>query len=137
MSAYVVDDKTINIIVSYLYAKAAGGDTSIVSLELAKMGWDLSNNPDHAERLAYMMFDLNVEAIKARYGGIVESEKFRYLFTPATQIEVIKALECWKYQCTEGYIAGTKLYKAMTQTYCLLCSDYIHQLEEYEAAPWG
>jgi hypothetical protein len=141
MSSYIVDDETINKIVSYLYAKAVGGDTSIVSLGLVKMGWDLSNNPDHAERLANAMFDLNVAAVNARYGE-TEAEKFRpldfqYIFTPASQIGVIKALGCWMYQCTEGYTPKTKLYKAMTQTYFLLCKDYIQQLDEYEAAPWG
>ena len=139
MSSYIVDDETINKIVSYLYVKAVGRDTSIISIGLVKLGFDLSN-ADLAELLANQMFDLNVTAIKARYGK--EAEKFcpldfKYLFTPASQIEVIKALECWKYQCTERNIPMSDFYKAMAQTHCLLCSDYIHQLDEYEAAPWG
>ena len=139
MSTYIVDDKTINKIVSYLYSKAAGGDTSEICVGLVKMGFDLSNNTDHAERLANSMFDLNVAAVRARYGEVetFHSPAFKYLFTPASQIEVIKALECWKYQCTIGYVPGTKLYKAMAQTHCLLCADHIHQLDEYENAPWG
>ena len=133
---YIVDDETINIIVSYLYAKAAGHDTSIISVGLVRMGFDLSNNTDHAKRLANAMFDLNVAAVQTK-GESFPLPIFKYLFTPATQIGVIKALECWKYQCTKGYVPKTKLYKAMAQTHCLLCSDYIHQLDEYEAAQWG
>lgn len=140
MRIYIVDDETINIIVSFLHAKAAGGDSTFC-VELTKIGFDVSNNPDHVERLADSMFNLNVAAVQAHFGE-AESERFllpvfKYLFTPATQIEVIKALECWMYQCTEGYVPGTELYKAMVQTHCLLCSDYIHQLDEYEAAPWS
>jgi hypothetical protein len=140
MPTYIVDDATINKIVSYLYAKAAGGDTSIVSLGLVRMGYDLSDLL-YIERLADAMFNLNVAAIKERFGE-AEGEgfplpSFTYIFTPATQIEVIKALECWMYQCTERDIPGSELYKAMAATYFLLCKDYIHQLEEYEAAPWG
>jgi hypothetical protein len=140
MSAYIVDDKTINKIVSYLYAKAAGRDTSIVSTGLVRLGFDLSN-ADLAELLANQMFDMNVAAIKARYGE-AEGEgfplpSFTYLFTPATQIEVIKALECWKYQCTVRDIPLSEFYKAMAQIHHLLCADYIHRLEEYEAATWG
>jgi hypothetical protein len=141
MPTCIVDDETINKIVSYLYAKAVGHDTSIISIGLVRMGFDLSDNTDHAERLANSMFDLNLVAVQAQYGE-AEGEGFplpvfKYLFTPASQIEVIKALECWKYQCTKGYVPKTKLYKAMAQTHCLLCSDYIHQLDEYENAPWG
>ena len=140
MSSYIVDNETINKVVSYLYAKAQGGDTSCVSLGLVKMGFDLTD-PLYTERLANAMFDLNVYAVKERYGE-AEGEGFPlpafiYVFTPATQIEVIKALECWRYQCTEGDIPESHLYKAMAQTHCLLCADYIHQLDEYEAAPWG
>jgi hypothetical protein len=138
MSAYIVKAETINKIVSYLYAKAAGGATSIVSLGLVRMGYDLSDLL-YIERLADAMFNLNVEAIRTRYGDVetFHSTVFKYLFIPAAQIEIIKALECWMYQCTEGDIPGSELYKAMAATYFLLCKDYIHQLDEYEVAPWG
>lgn len=139
MSAYIVDDETINKIVSYLYAKANGPDSTAYP-GLDKMGYNLLN-PVDLERLAHLMFSLNVDAIQARYGE-AEGEgfplpDFKYVFTPATQIEVIKALECWKYQCTEGNIPKSELYKAMVQTHYLLCADYIHRLGEYEDAPWG
>jgi len=136
MSSYIVDNETINKVVSYLYVKASGGDTSVVSLGLVKMGYDFTD-PLHTKRLANAMFDLNVAAVKARYREEAGegSPTFTYVFTPASQIEVIKALECWRYQCTEGRIAESELYKAMDQTRCLLCIDYIHQLKEYEARP--
>lgn len=142
MSAYIVNDVTINKIVSYLYAKASGPDPSIHwdKTKLGALGFDLSSR-DSCAVLARRMFDMNVAAVKARYGE-AEGEgfpllSFKYLFTPATQIEVIKALECWKYQCTEGNISESELYKAMVQIHCLLCTDFIHRLDEYEAAPWG
>ena len=137
--SYIVDDKTINKVVSYLYAKAKGPDSTAYPA-LDKMGYNLIN-PVDLKRLAHAMFNLNVDAIQARYGE-ADGEgfplpSFTYVFTPATQIEVIKAVECWKYQCTEGELPSTFLYKAMKQTLSLLCSDYIHQLDEYEATPWG
>lgn len=135
MSTFVVDDETINKVVSYLYAKAVGEDTSVVSRGLVKMGFDLSKTL-HVERLANAMFDLNVAAVKERYRGF-SLPTFTYLFTPASEIEVIKALESWSYQCREGRIPASELYKAMAQTLCLLCIDYVHYTEEYEAATWG
>ena len=142
MSSYIVDDKTINKIVSYIFAKALAPDSSIhwEATKLTKMGYSLIS-AHWCSDLAHKMFDMNVAAVKARYGK-EEAESFprpafRYLFTPATQIEVIKALKAWKYQCTEGRVLELALYKAMAEVHCLLCIDFVEQTEEYEAAPWG
>lgn len=142
MSAYIVDDDTINKIVSYLFAKASGPDPSIhwKNTKLFKMGYDLSSSSSCYE-LAHKMFDMNVVAVNQRYGE-GEAEKFRpldfkYQFVAATQIEVIKALKAWKYQCTEGCVPDLALYQAMTEVHSLLCIDFVEQTEEYEAASWG
>lgn len=142
MSAYIVEDETINKVVSYLYAKANCPNPSIhwESTKLFKMGFDLTSGPSCPE-LAHKMFNLNVAAVNEKYGK-GEAEKFRpldfqYRFVPATQIEVIKALLAWKYQCTEGQVPEFALYKAMVEVHCLLCIDFVEQTEEYEAAPWG
>jgi hypothetical protein len=141
MSAYIVDNETINKIVSYLYANANGPDSSIPwkSTKLFKMGYALTSSPSCAE-LAQKMFDMNVAAIQARYEGAEEEwyplPSFKYQFTPASQIGVITALKSWKYQCTEGEVPDLALYKAMAEVYCLLCIDFVEQTEEYEAAEW-
>lgn len=137
MSAYVVHDETINIIVSYLFSKANGLHRFP---KLDALGFDLSSRPSCHE-LAHKMFVLNVEAVDARYGE-GEAEKLRPLdfkskFVFATQIEVIKALAAWKDQCTEGPVPYLALYKALTEVHYLLCIDFVEQTEEYEAAPWG
>lgn len=141
MSAYIVENETINKIVSYLYAKANGPDSGIYwkATKLFKMGYDLASSSSCSD-LAHKMFDLNVAAVNARYGeGEAEMLRpldFRFQFAPASQIDAIKALKTWKYQCTEGYTPTTKLYKAMTEVHCLLCVNFVEQTEEYEAAPW-
>lgn len=139
MPSFVVEDETINKVVSYIHARAVRGDTSVISPGLVKMGFDLSKTLD-VERLANAMFKLNVAAMKEKYGeGETEFPlpTFGYMLTPASQIEVVKALECWKYQCTEGFIPASRFYKAMARTLCLLCIDYVHNTEEYEAVRWG
>lgn len=142
MSAFVVDDETINKIVSFLAAKAAGPDPSInwESTELCKMGYDLISSQSCAE-LADTMFAMNVTAVDERYGegeaGKFRPLDFEFRFAPATQIEVIKALKAWKYQCTEGLVPSLALYHAMVEVHCLLCIDFVEQTEEYEEAPWG
>jgi len=140
MSAFIVTDETINKVVSYLYAKANGPGLQELGLStVQKIGFDLSDF-DNCRSLAEQMFDLNVAAVNARYGR-GEAEKFRPLnfqfrFIPSQLIEVIKALETWSYQCTEGDIPDQRLYKAMQDLRCELYREAVHQLPEYEAAPW-
>lgn len=142
MSAYIVEDETINKIVSFLYAKANGPDSSIRwdATKLFKMGYDLASSSSCSD-LAHKMFDMNVTAINAKYGeGEAEMFRpldFRFQFAPASLIEVIKVLKAWKYQCTEGDIPKLALYSAMDELHCLLCIDFVEQTEEYEVAKWG
>ena len=142
MSAFVVDDETINKVVSYLYAKANGPDDWLRyrALRLAKMGINPAI-PEHCDRLAHLMFDLNVAAVNARYGE-GEAEKFRpldfkyQLNFPGSQMQAIKSLETWLYQCLEGDINYHRLYVAMEEVRNMLCIDYVHSTEEYEGTPW-
>lgn len=142
MSSYIVNDETINKVVSYLCSKANGPDPNILwnKTKLEAMGFDLRSQESCA-KLAHKMFDLNVAAVQARYGE-AEGEGFplpvfAYSFMAATTIEVIKALKAWLYQCTEGRVPQSALYLAMTEVHCLLCIDFVEQTEEYEATPWG
>ena len=136
MSAYIVDDETINKVVSYLYSRSI----EFQHTKLHKMGYDV-NVPKSCAELAQKMFDLNVAAVNARYGED-EAEKFRslnfkYGVVPASLIEVIQALKAWKYQCTEGDVPDLALYKAMKEIHCLLCIKFVEQSEEYRGAAWG
>jgi hypothetical protein len=142
MSTYIVDDETINKIVSYIYVNANAPLSSIQweATKLFKMGYDLTSGPSCIE-LGHKMFDLNVAAVNERYGE-GEAEKFRplnfkYQFTPASLIEVIWALRTWKNQCTEGDVPKLALYQAMDEVHRLLCINFVEQTEEYGAAPWG
>lgn len=141
MSAFVVDDETINKVVSFLYAKANGpdDDLSLKHTKLVKIGYDPMSR-DGCKELANKMFDMNVAAVNAKYGeGAAEQFRpldFKFLFVPSSQIKVIKALESWLYQCLEGRIPSLQLYGAMEEIRDILCVDVVHNLEEYEAAIW-
>lgn len=114
MSAFIVDDKTINSVVEFTsYARDAGHIRSMIAREL---GVTL---PSDAVTLADAMFGLNVNAVEQRY-GIGEAVSFRPLdFKYARPMDTTRAvavenLGCWLYQCAEGNIPDTsKLYSAM------------------------
>jgi hypothetical protein len=88
------------------------------------------------------MFALNIAGITDRYGD-GEAEHFRnlaYHYKPAhgSRMQVLKSLQCWLYQCTEGDVVTKPLYKFFQDTVePHLMSSIIADLPEYQAAAWG
>jgi len=50
---------------------------------------------------------------------------------------VIKSLQCWKYQCSEGDIPETKLYQFFEEVEHHLALKIVINLPEYDKATWG
>jgi hypothetical protein len=143
MSAFIVADKTINNIVTWLdSALAEAYGTITIRHKLLELGFDASV-AGWAERLGYAMFQLNVIAVAARYGS-GEAKKFRpldyrYRLTHSVPlVQVLKSLQCWLYQCNEGDVPQTALYGLFdndVQVY--LMTEIIDALPEYQSAIWG
>jgi hypothetical protein len=105
MSAFMVEDKTINSVVTWLTREmqtsrfTLDGLAQEYGVDLTGDGWD--------EKLAHAMFQLNCDGVNARYGE-GEAEKFRplnFTYKPEIQyslLQVLKSLQCWNYQCSEG-----------------------------------
>ena len=137
MSAFMVSDKTINQIVTYL--KDDRESASRVRSELIEhFDIDPKTMP---EVLGDLLFKLNIDGVNARYGKNEAQEfrpldyKFRYAL--AGRITTLKALQCWKYQCSEGDVIETKLYKIMKDYENALCHAIVSALPEYENSKWG
>jgi len=144
MSAFVVADETINTVVSWLEMKASGAPDLYFggcSRILAEAGYQVEFS-EHAERLADDMFALNVEAVNQRYGE-GEAEQFRpldfeYRFSiPPSPVRTVKALDCWMYQCAEGNVPETPLFKLMDRVRNAIYRGIVHSSEAYDQAPWG
>src|SRR5918998_1488476 len=111
MSAFLVEDKTINYIVNWLRSE------KFLFLEipykLKGLGFDM-DKVDWEEKLGLAMFQLNISGVEARYGKgeAVKFRKMDYHYRPteaAPLVQVLKSLQCWLYQCTEGDVPGTGL----------------------------
>jgi hypothetical protein len=143
MSAFIVADNTINTIVNWLdNALAEAYGTITIRQKLQEMGFDASV-AGWAERLGHAMFQLNVIAVDARYGG-GEAKKFRpldyrYKLTHTVPlVQVLKSLQCWLYQCNEGDVPQTALYGLFDNDVQLyLMTEIINALPEYQNAYWG
>jgi hypothetical protein len=135
MSAYIVGNKTINTIVTlladelretpFLRERAQAYKVDVVSI-------------DWKDRLAKAMLALNVSAVNQRYDEENAPHDFIYQPVPyGSRIAAFKSLQCWKYQCTEGNIPETNLYKFFEELLELIAVDIVTALPEYERAAWG
>jgi hypothetical protein len=94
------------------------------------------------QELGQAMFQLNIDAVHDRYGA-GEAAAFRdltYTYPPAhgSEIQVLKSLWCWLYQCDEGQVGQQPVYRFFNDVVeQYLMSKIIHALPEYEQATWG
>lgn len=135
MSAFMVADSTINTIVA-----AFANNPTIVS-QFMRYGYDLRFKEDRRS-LAVRMFVLNKMGVESRYGK-GEAKTFRPLnfvfedVAPTRTVAAYKALGCLLYQCSEGNVPDTKLFKRLEQAQDVLAHQIIYSLPDYQNAKWG
>ena len=141
MSAFMVEDTTINSVVTWLKREVATNRHFTLDRLAREYGVDLtSDNWD--EKLAQAMFQLNCDGVNARYGK-GEAETFRplhFTYKPEIQyspVQVLKSLQCWHYQCSEGDVPETKLYQFFEEVEHHLALKIVMSLPEYDKAVWG
>lgn len=139
MSAYIVENKTINRIVNRLVCEVRNYPFSgNLPQKLSELGYDLTSE-QFAEKLANDMFALNVNAVKQRYEKVGSIPKFVYFpDSPESLIQTFKSLSCWLYQCCEGDVPKSSLYQVFdcyVEKYLL--KRIIYELPEYEKAEWA
>ena len=141
MSSFLVQNKTINNIISYLYlGDNARGDLTHIKRELNKLGFSY-NTEKEQEALGKALYNLNIEALKQRYGNHInaetEGEPYKYEFNAYTSIfQALKNAECLVYQCSEGNIPTTKLYKWLKDFINKLRAIIVDGINAYKLVNW-
>jgi hypothetical protein len=142
MSAFIVSDETINKIVSFIDRNLYGN--SIVSSEVQRALKDFGiekiiseSNEKQLNALANCLLYLNKKAVDFRYNEVNQINLIKFQDEPASEIQVLKSIHCYLYQCSEGQqFEESKLYKFIERIRDILESDIIHSLPEYEKAAW-
>lgn len=132
MSAFVVQDGTINRIATFVFSTR---DSQWTKRRLEKECGIAT-----ADDLGREMFALNIVAVNDRYGAS-EAEKFRpldyaYRADPPGIFQALKSLKCWLYQCSEGEVPMTPLYRIMAEYAGIMAMDIVRNLPAYERATW-
>ena len=136
MSSFIVDDKTINSIVFHI---TRDKDSHYVTNKFST--GELVGKP---KELGEEMYKLNLVAVEDRYGdyaamtmGAISKADYSYRAVNASPIQTLKNLQCWLYQCSEGEVPGSTLYKMMEAYASELAKDIVRALPEYDLANWG
>lgn len=137
MSAFIVSDKTINNIVSYL----STSQRSWIKNQFEEIGYKFDRNDD-LDKLASDLFHMNCDAVDCRYGkgtsanDTAEYPAFRFRYVLSNLMQVYKSLECLIYQCSEGDIDEKPLYKVIVKMKHSLSSEIISNLPQYQSSQW-
>ena len=135
MSAFMVSNGTMDKVLEGIYTLAAEGYLSPLRLE------DKTYDPKDFDSLTILgndLFAMNAEAINHRYeaAGAFEEYEFSFQFRPTVHVRCYKALQCLIYQCSEGDVPDTELYKLMERVSSAMASRIIREHSAYEDAPW-
>lgn len=141
MSSFIVEDNTINCIVNYIENAVGDHDWYEYKKELLKLGFDVDDNLNWKKELASLMYQLNCAAVEDRYrDGAEEMITSDFCFKDyetKPPIQTFKSLGCFLYQCSEGEIMKTDLFKFLEYVKYQLACSIVDELPEYANAYWG
>ena len=136
MSAFIVSDTTMNFVVNTIQ--------DFDGLRSSCFAPFLTDGEVDCNKLGNKLFHLNNDAVCQRYDDHDDSnviEFFRHTsLMPASdraeKCQRLKAVQCLIYQCSEGDVPETPLFKALDALSDWLQYNIISSLPEYNAAKW-
>jgi len=134
MSAFIVSQGTVNQIIDYI-AWVSVKDPYMLRI-LKSAGYEL---PKQVEKLGQDMIDLNYGAVNERYSEDEKPVGFKRIRNvPVSDIQTVKSLQCYLYQCTEGdKFENSKLYQGLRRIEEHLLNEIVTSLPAYGKAVWG
>src|SRR5258708_3952809 len=111
MSSYIVDQQTMHRIITHIDMHRGKIGFGLLCRQLMEMGYDLDARSG-LEQLGSDLFALNERAVDERY-GLRSNLCFVYVYQHerASDVQVLKSVQCLLYQCSEGDVSQTKLFE--------------------------
>ena len=138
MSAYIVNKKTIDKIVTHIYNQQLETVKSYYPA-IYQASQENDNDglqPVNPQKLGQRLWAMNVKAVDARYKEQNPVELYRFDLCVSRRIQTYKSLQCYLYQCSEGDVPQLPLYQELQQLLSDIASTIINNLSEYEEADW-
>ncbi len=131
MSAYVVESETIHKIISGIVER---GNEVIAGYRVEK-DWD---SRTRLSEFGQAMLRMNESAVGQRYHEHVEPTPYQFQRRAVlSHVQTFKALRCFLYQCGEGDVPQTDLYRALWEYLGNLAIELVSASDSYRSAHWG
>lgn len=137
MSAFLVSAQTISEIVAGIRWLLNLPHRPQLAKTLAELGIDTTQ--EHwEEQLAQAMFALNASAVAQRYHkSAATSFTYQWVPLPANPYQLLKSIDCWLYQCSEGDVPKSKLYQWFQgAVVTMVLRSIVERSPKYEKAAW-
>ena len=134
MSAFMVEDKTINRILGYLNnnrRELCGYFTDVLKAA------EVADADNWHELLGASMLMMNQDAVNYRYSETDTPPMFEFHWEMCSDVQTVKSLQCFLYQCAEGDVPERELYKALKEVKHFLMARIIGRMPEYDKADWA
>ena len=151
MSSFLVNDKTINRILTFLnnwnfYENGKLkfnfwnklGYTELSKKEKENLN-KLSNEEEQTlvlSKVGNVIKEINNEAVNQRYLERGKSSKFNYKFEECDIFQAYNHLRCLTYQMNEGNIPETETYKLLQEIENLMALQIANEHEKVKNAEW-
>jgi hypothetical protein len=157
MSAFIVSKECMDRVVSAICARSQYGQ-----IIRSFAGID-TNEPSAATEIGRRLFTLNIESIQQRYPDTLDnpdnmpgpcdakgSTALRMavtykapsisrspIYSPESLVAGVKALQSLTYQCAEGDVTETPLFKELQAAAGDVAIEIVRRLPAYDKADWG
>ena len=128
MSSFLVSDTVINSIIE-MTQEEDFFDTIHEKLN----DLDLSDSKE----LGQSLVNMNYESVNNRYGSKEKPTKFELKKTDFNVYQKLKNLQCFQYQCSEGNVPQSKLFKFIEELIIDVTDGIVRRNHLYENAKWG
>ena len=147
MSSFIVRPETINRIVTFLGLASGSGriENSGIQHVLKQHGIQAEAYRDK-EALVKSLLALNIQAVHERYGDTsldtmpgkngMKTSDYTFKIEPGSRVRVLKSLSCLTYQCAEGHVPETPLYKFLEDLENAIAMSIVHAMPEYINGGW-
>ena len=133
MSAYIVSDKTINVIIDWVATHSQFDSHLYLSRDEV---FNLRDRRD-LQRLAEILKAENQRSVNYRYGEDLPVDSITFQRSPfrrMTAVEILKLCDCYSYQACECEDwPETRACRILDR----IRDRAIYQLPGYDEAPWG
>jgi hypothetical protein len=145
MSAFLIDDETMQrVAIGFLLATMTRDEEPASAERVTETGAQLfamncSALVERYQSRAFEYFDFtdppSPPLKEMRWGNIVHYHTDAY--SPIELVQIYKSMLCFLYQCAEGGVVESDLFKRVDDASRVLACRIVDRLPAYEAAVWG